>query len=98
MHTLKYSEWSTMGHSGEKWHCNDVEDLGNGSGYWWLPARMLSMTPAAYLKWVIDNYKPDEIKYNKDCSLVYWSWNSQIAMRKFKNDINKIARDKKFII
>ena len=94
MHLYKMSEWE----SETGWHCNDVEDLGNGSGYWWLPARMLGITPAEYLKWVIDNYKPDRIVHSEDCSFVGWSWKVQAKERKFKNDINALARKHNFVI
>lgn len=93
-HILKYSEWE----SESGWHCNDLEDLAHGSAKWWLPARMMNLTPAAYLEWVIKNYKPDTIKYSDDCSLVYWSWKSQVAMRKFKNDMNAMARKSGYMI
>lgn len=95
MHILKLTEWQSA--SGY-WHCGDVEDLGNGSGFWWLPARMMDLAPAAYLKLVIEKYQPDNINHSDDCSYVGWSWKSQAKMRKFKNDINALARKKNFMI
>ena len=94
-HILKYSEWED---SSGNWHCGDIEDLGKGSNLWWLPARMLGMTPAAYLEWVITNYKPDNVYYSDDASFVGWNWKSQTAMRKMKNDLNAKARTKGFMI
>lgn len=94
-HLLRYTEW--QGATGT-WHCNDVEDLANGSGYWWHPARMLGMTPADYLKMVIEDFKPDNIYHNDDCSFVGWSWNEQAKMRKFKNWINAAARRENFML
>lgn len=94
-HLLRYSEWQSA--SGN-WHCNDVEDLGHGSGYWWHPARMLGMTPAAYVKMVIEDFKPDEIRHSQDCSYVGWSWQSQAQMKKFKNWINAEARKRNFMV
>lgn len=94
-HLLKYTEWKTA--SGY-YVCNDTEDLANGSGYWWLPARMMEMSPAQYAKWVIDNFKPDSIFYTNDCSVISWRWKDLTKMRKFKNTINRIAREKNFMI
>ena len=94
MHLYKQTEWESNGY----WHCNDVEDLGHGSGYWWLPARMLEMTPAEYLKWVIDNFHPDDVTHSQDCSYVGCRWKSQQDMRKFKNHINALARTHNFMI
>ena len=94
-HLYKLSEWKdNCGY----WHCNDIEDLANGSGYWWHPARMLGMTPAAYVGMVTENFKPDLVYHNEDCSFVVWSWKSQAQMRKFKRYINAEARKKNFIV
>ena len=94
-HLYKMSEWQSP--TGD-WHCNDVEELGKGSGYWWLPARMMQLTPAAYLQWVIENFRPDKINHSEDCSYVGWTWKSQVKMRKFKNHINALARRYNFIV
>jgi len=93
-HLLKYEEWETS----TGWKCGDLQDLGKGSNYWWLPARMLQMTPANYLKWVIENFKPDEVYHSDDYSLVGWSWKSQNKMRVFKNKLNALARQYNFMI
>lgn len=91
----KMSEWqSVTGY----WHCNCVDDLAGTSGLWWVPARIMSLTPAAYIKWVIKEYKPDKIYANKEKCLVFFSWKNQTQMRKFKNQINKKAREKNFQI
>ena len=95
MHLLRMEEWQD---SCDNWHCADTSELGKGSSIWYLPARMLEKTPAEYLKWVIDNYHPDKIEHSADYSLVYWTWKSQAKMRLFKNQINKLARQKNFMI
>ena len=94
-HLYKQTEWKD---SCDYWHCNDVEDLANGSGYWWHPARMLGLTPAAYVKMVVENFKPDSVCHNEDCSFVGWSWKSQVQMRKYKNWVNAEARKRNFIV
>ena len=96
MHLLKYEEWQDT--ISGLWHCNDVSDLGHGSGYWWHPARMLKISPATYVKWVIDNFHPDKVFHSDDCSVVYWEWKNQNDMRKYKNHINKIARQENYMI
>lgn len=84
----RMSEW--QGSSG-MWYCNCVDNLAGDSGYWVHPARILGMTPAEYLKWAISNYKPI-ISYNEDRSLLFFCWENQSAMRRFKNYINAAAR------
>lgn len=88
-------EWETISN---KWHCNCVDNLAQGSGEWYLPARILGISPAAYLEYVIKNFKPDDIYANKEKCLVFFSWNSQADCRKFKNFINRKAREKNFQI
>lgn len=58
-HQIKYSEWeSATGKS----YCNDVSDLGGQAGLWWILARKMNLTPAEWVKWLIDNYHPDHIE------------------------------------
>lgn len=95
MHQLKMSSW--QGGSGS-WYCGDIEELGKGSGHWSLPARMLGMTPAKYLEWVIKNFKPDNVFHSEDCNFVGFSWKDQSKMRKYKNYMNAEARRRKFQI
>ena len=57
---------------------------------------MLQMEPATYVKWVIETYKPDEYSWNGKTFL--FSWSKQADMRKFKNHINALAREKQFFI
>lgn len=89
---LKYSEW--QGGSG-RWYCDDIDVLSKERNPWFLPARLLGLTPAQYLQWVIDNYSPDHFMHNADYSFVGWSWDhkNQGKMRKFKNKINSLAKE-----
>ena len=88
-------EWEING----KWYCNCVKALGTPHmAEWQIPARILDMSPAQYLQFVIDNYKPDHIYANKEKCLVFFSWSKQADERKFKNFINAKAREKNFQI
>jgi len=91
----KQTEWK----SNERWHCNCVDNLAGGSGYWWHPARIMGISPAEFLKWLLSqDFKPDFISHNEDCSFVGWSWKNQTQMRKYKRFINKLAREKNYQI
>lgn len=94
MALYKMTEWE----SNENWYCNNVSNLANNSGVWWLPARMMKISPAQYLKWVIDNFHPDTIYHSDDCSFIGWSWKKQSDMRIFKNKVNALARQENFMI
>lgn len=94
-HLYKMSEWQSA--SG-LWYCNDTEDLGSGSGRWWIPARILGIPPVMFVDLLMKDFKVDNISYNKEKDVLVYSWKSQAAMRKFKNWINKQAREANFVI
>lgn len=96
MHIYKMSEWESG--AGGAWYCNDIEDLGNNSGVWWHPARILDIPPSDLVKLLIDKYKVDNISYNYENNVLIYSWKSQAEMRKFKNFINQKAREKNYRI
>ena len=91
----KLTEW--QGGSG-MWLCEHTSSYPEGVQKWVLPARLLDMTVDKFLQWLIDTYKPDHIFHNEDCSFVGWGWSDQEQMRKYKNYINRIARQKNFLI
>lgn len=94
-HLLRYEEW--QGASG-MWYCNDTSNLKSNAGKWWMPARMLNISPAEYVQLLIERFTPDKINYNQETDVLVYAWKSQSAMRKFKNWLNAEARKKNFIV
>lgn len=94
MHILKLSEWN----SGDCWYVSDVEELGKSSGTWWYISNLLELSPVNYVKTLIDKYHAVVTYYTVEKDVLIFHFKTQTEARKFKNDINKIARDKKFII
>ena len=92
---LKYVEW---GDSSSGWYCNDTSDLCSVREKWWAPARMLNISPADYVKLLIEKFHPDRIKYSEEHDVLVFSWKRLDDMRKFKNWLNAEARKHKFII
>lgn len=90
----KMTEWKAP--SGQ-WYCNCVDKLASNAGAWYTPARILGWEPADYVEYVIKNYHPN-VFYSAEKCLVFFSWDSQSDMRKYKNWLNKIAREKNFQI
>jgi hypothetical protein len=80
------------------WHCNDTSNLVKGSSAWWHASRILGVTPAEFIKKLVNEYHPDKLYHSDDCSLVYWSWEKQQDMRKYKNAMNAAARSKNYTI
>ena len=92
---FRLSEWqSPTGY----WHCGCTDDLAHDSGAWYLPARILNLAPAQYIKLVLEEYKPDDYFLDADKCLFFFSWKSQIAEARFRNYINKKAREVGFTI
>ena len=92
---LRYTEW--QGANGN-WYCNDVSDLSSVRSLWWAPARMLNLSSADYVKWLVENFHPDQVLYNQERDVLIYSWKKIADMRVFKNKINALARQYKFII
>lgn len=93
-HILKYTEWESV--SG--WHCNDVSDLAGISGYWWVPARLLNMTLVDYVKWLRENYAPDYMSFDGKTLLFSWDKSNYSKCHAFVLYINRVARNKKFLV
>ena len=91
---LRYSEWGEPG----AWYCNDVSDLCSVRALWWVPARMLGISPADYVQLLIEKFHPDSIKYFEDTNVLVYSWKNISDMRAFKNWINAEARKRNYIV
>ena len=94
MHILKYTDW--QGPLG--WFAGDVSDLANGSNYWWHSARMLKMSPADYVAFLLREFKPDYINYLKSSNVLMFYWKNYGDCKKFCSFINKEAKDRKFYV
>lgn len=92
---LKYVEWQEGPNS---WACNDTSDLCSVRALWWTPARMLGISPAEYVKLLIEKFHPDRIKYFQEQDVLVYSWKNINDCRAFKNWINAEARKRKYII
>jgi len=80
------------------WHCNDVSNIGGGSAEWYIPARILGISPAEFIKLLVNTYHPEKISYDKDKCFIFYAWKNQNNMRIFKNFINAQARKVNFQI
>ena len=77
------------------WHCNCVINLAGGSSIWYLPARILNISPAAFVELMITEYNANAFIDKEKC-LVFFTWQKQSDMRRWKNFINKKAREINF--
>lgn len=80
------------------WYCEHTSTFPQNVQKWVVPARILGISPAEFLKVLFAKFKPDKVFHNEDCSFVGWGWTSQSQMRLYKNWINAEARKKNFQI
>ena len=92
---LRYEPWDD---GFGNYHTNDCTDLASMRGLWWIPARMLGITPAEYVQLLIERFKADRIKYYQDADVLVYSWRSLQKARDFKNWLNAEARKRNFKI
>lgn len=93
-HILKLEEWESVG----KWLCGDVSALAAGSNTWWYIPNLLSLAPVDYVKLLISKFNATHLSYSLNSDVLIYYFTSQSDARKFKNYINKIAREKNFLI
>lgn len=95
MHILRYQEWQSP--TG-RWYCNDVSDLGGISGKWWVPARMLNISLTDYVTFLKDEYNAIIDTYNIETDILIYHFDSYTDAHKFVLYINRIARNKQFLV
>ena len=95
-HILQFDELECHG----QWSCISIKDVGKLGNQWYTPARALKMELVDYVKWLIDNFHPDHIRFSTvpENGLLLFSWNKQADMRKYKNTINRLLRQVKFYV
>ncbi len=87
----------------EEWSCGDTswtDDKGSKCGCWWVPCRILQMSPVEYLKIMIKEYHiviKQYHKYEDGYQLIRWVFTTEQDARNYKNFINKKARERKFL-
>ena len=91
-HLYQMTEWESNGY----WHCGDVSDLGHMSNAWWYPMRILELDINEYVL-LLKEYGAVNFHY-PDANVLLFTWQNQTAMRRFKNLINRTAKQKKFFI
>ena len=94
-HLYKCTEWE----GGGLWFCADTSDLVHDSSNWYVPCRVLGVSPAEFVRLLKEKYNCDIIKWTaEEPCMLFYCWSNQSDMRKFKNDVNKAARDRHFLI
>ena len=94
-HLYKVCEW--QGGSGH-WYVNDVTDLARPSAKWWAPARMLNMSLTDYVIMLKDKFNATIGGYYSSTDVLVFYWNNYNDAHKYVLWVNKIARQKKYVV
>lgn len=91
----KASEWQT---GSGRWYVNCVDDLADISGLWWIPCRILNLSPEDFVLLLKDKFGADHFYYNKETNVLIYSWSKYQNAHKWLLYINAEARKKQFYI
>lgn len=94
MHIYKAEEWQS---ATGKWLCGDVSALAADSNDWTYPMQILDLTPVKYVKLLIYAFNA-EVHYSSSANVLIFYFSSLADCRRFKNTVNKKAREKHFVI
>lgn len=75
-----------------------VDKFQSNIANWLIPARALGKPADEYVKWVIENYKPDNVFGREDGTFICFSWKKEFMARKYCNEVNALIRKSKFTI
>ena len=81
-----------------KWLCGDVSALAAGSNLWWYVPRLLNISCTDYILLLKEKYNVTDFHFSIEKNVLIFSFNTLSDCRKFKNYINKIAKERNFII
>ena len=82
---------------GDYYYSFSTQNLGKKYQQWVVPCRILGVTPAEYVRILKEDYNA-LIRYNPEKEFLSRRWESQSDMRRWKNYINKKARERNFHI
>lgn len=92
-HIYKCEEWESNG----KWHCGDVSALAADSNKWWYPCNILNITPVEFVLLLKNTYHASDFHYSLKYDVLSYSFSSLADCRKYKNMINKKAKEQNFV-
>lgn len=83
---FKVAEWQSGSGS---WYVADTATFTK----WWQIPRFLNIGLDEYVKLLVNDYKVDDICYNKEKDVLLFSWKNNTMSHKFMLFINRMARN-----
>jgi hypothetical protein len=72
--------------------------MAGGSAKWWLPCRMLNISPADFVKKLKEEFKATDIVFDLEKNVLIYSWNNKEDCHKFVLYINRKSREANYVI
>lgn len=94
MHILKMSSWQIC----DKWYVADIENVGGGSGTWWYVPNALGISFEDYIYLLKDEFHATFLRYRAKENVLIFAFKEYIDANRFKNYVNKKARENHFMI
>lgn len=95
MQLYEVKEW--QGGSGV-YYVGCILDLGNNSDNWAHLLKIFNVDVDNLVKLLVDEFHVDHLRYCIETDVLVYYWKSLSAARKFKNKVNKKARQIKYMI
>lgn len=83
---FKVAEWQS---GSGNWYVADTTTFTK----WWQIPRFLNISLDEYIKLLVNDYKVDDICYNKEKDVLLFSWENTTMSHKFMLFINRMARN-----
>lgn len=80
------------------YYVSNLNDLGNNSGYWGHLLKIFQVDVDNLVKLLVNEFKVTYIEYCIETDVLIYHWDTLTAARKFKNALNKAARERKYFI
>jgi len=91
-HIYNAEVWESNG----RYYVGDVSALSAGSNKWWYQPRIFQLSPVEFVKLMIEKYNATIVGYRNETAVLIFYFTSLVEARKYKNDLNKLARDRKY--
>ena len=96
-HLYRTEEYEDPLHRWVVGDCNECGRKDKPTG-WYVAVRLLDISPSDYINLLVNDFNAFGFKLYNDDKFLNFYFHTQAEARKYKNWINKKARDKNFII
>lgn len=93
LHLYKMTCWKD---EGNKWHCNDVNNLAGRSAKWYTPMRILELSVEEYIALLAEKFHAKGFHYCLASDYLGFYFMKETDAKAFCSYVNKVARTKNY--